>query len=144
MKTFFKKIFKTGTSLVLGTGILLGVSGMFNQCINRGEYFEDSYHSKTLPNGIMGSTRFIKYNPNKHFQKITVKKDYGLLGGTVQIEDGGEYGYPDGLADKIKINKEISYVLATREESYIQLKKEFDEADRILKEETKRFKPYFE
>ena len=137
MKEWLKTLREFGGGLALGMGIIFGASFGANQCLNNTEYICDYFHSKTLPDFPLGYTTFEKEKDGD----CSIKKNYPTFLDGLIIYDNNK---PDGLADEITFSEGDKWINISREKGYAKYKERFDNADKILKEETKRFAPYFE
>jgi hypothetical protein len=142
MKKLLRNIIEFGASLTIGAGLLFGGAFGLNQLLNNGEYISEYSHSKTLPDAF-GNTEFTKYSCGS----ILIYKIYKsgpFSYNRFFIEDGDYKNNPDGIADEITFSEGNKRISISREKGYAKYKERFDEADRIMKEETERFEPYFE
>jgi len=123
------KIIGACIGATLGIGISYCTLFGFNKLIFDREYIGESYYSISRADGPFSYTELSRSNL---YDEVT-KTDF-FDGKT--ITDKGK----DGIVDRILIRKIGLTREVTREKDYEQYKKEFYEADKILRETKKIFK----
>jgi hypothetical protein len=123
-----KSIIRIVFGVALGIGYCYGINSCVNKFLNDREVIGENYYSISRGDGFFGYTQLIRGNLYEEVHKS------GLLESET-ITDNGK----DGIVDEITIYNIGLIREVTREKSYEQYKKEFDEADKILADTKKRF-----
>jgi len=135
-----RKTLEVGLALGAGYALITGINAIKHQNkVNFGEHTITA----TKIDGMFGYTKLKIFRWDK-YSSYSVEQ-YHLENENLGIIDGAGYGKTDGLVDKILItpsNTENSQTLI-RTKDYNSHQKEFDDADKLLKETKERFKDIF-